>query len=316
MKKTKCLIIGSGPAGFSAAIYAQRAALDPILMLGSQPGGQLMITTDVENYPGFASIQGPDLMRQMTVHCEKLGVTLVEDQIINVNLSKMSCEGEETGHYQCETIIITTGAQAKWLGLEGEKTFQGHGVSGCATCDGYFFKGKNLCVIGGGNTAVEEAIFLTKFAQKIYLIHRRDTLKADKTNQKHLFNNPKIEVLWNQEVVEITGEITPFRKVTHIQIRHTKTGDLTDMDMDGVFVAIGFNPATSLFKGQLDIDEQGYIITKSHSTKTSVEGVFAAGDVQDKIFRQAITAAGQGCMAALEAEKYLQCKDNSKHETC
>jgi len=315
MQKTKCLIIGSGPAGYTAAIYAQRAALDPVLFLGHQPGGQLMITTDVENWPSFPSIQGPELMQKMTEHCEKLGVKLVKDHIMKVDLLKKTCEGETTGKHQFETLIIATGAQAKWLGLESETKFQGYGVSGCATCDGFFFKEKKICVVGGGNTAVEEAVFLTRFASEVYLIHRRDTLKADKTNQKHLFDNPKIKVLWNQELVKITGETTPIRKVNHIQLRSTENGDLTDMDMDGVFIAIGFDPATSLFKGQLDMDQQGYLIAHPNSTKTSIPGIFAAGDVQDKVFRQAVTAAGQGCMAALEAEKYLQYKENPKHET-
>lgn len=306
IKKTKCLIIGSGPAGYTAAIYAQRAALDPILILGFQPGGQLMITTDVENYPGFASIQGPDLMKHMKEQCEKLGVQMVFDQIAHVDLSKMICTGEVMGSYEAQTIIIATGAQAKWLGLESETKFKGHGVSGCATCDAFFFKNKKVCVVGGGNTAVEEAIFLTKFASEVYLIHRRDSLRADQTNQKHLLENPKVKVLWNQEVVEISGETTPVHKVKHIQLRNTVNGDLLDMDIDGVFVAIGHSPSTSLFKDQLDMDSEGYILAKPNSTKTSVDGVFAAGDVQDKVFRQAVTAAGQGCMAALEAERYLQ----------
>ncbi|USO02277.1 MAG: thioredoxin-disulfide reductase [Alphaproteobacteria bacterium] len=316
MKKTKCLIIGSGPAGYTAAVYAQRAALDPVLFLGNQPGGQLTITTEVENWPGDTSVQGPELMQRMADHCQALGVKMIQDQIIKVDLKNKTCESERSGSYQFETLIIATGAQAKWLGLDGEKTFQGYGVSGCATCDGFFFKDKKVCVVGGGNTAVEEATFLTKFASEVYLIHRRDTLKADKTNQERLLSNPKVKVLWNKELVEIDGDTTPSRKVKHIQLRDTQTGDLTDMSIDGVFVAIGHSPATSLFKGQLEMDEGGYLIAEPNSTKTSIPGVFAAGDVQDKVYRQAVTAAGQGCMAALEAERYLQCQENPEHETC
>ena len=305
---TKCLIIGSGPAGYTAAIYAQRAALDPILILGNQPGGQLMITTDVENFPGFAQVQGPILMAHMQAQCNQLGVNMVLDNIVNVDLANMTAIGENSGEYKADTIIIATGAQAKWLGLESEKHFQGHGVSGCATCDAFFYKNKVVCVVGGGNTAVEEALYLTKFASKVYLIHRRDSLRADKTNQRHLFNNPKVEMLWNKEIVEIRGENTPFRKVNNVELRDTVDGTISEINVNGVFVAIGHSPATSLVKGQLETDAEGYILVESHSTKTSVPGVFAAGDVQDKVFRQAVTAAGQGCMAALEAERYLQHK--------
>lgn len=305
---TKCLIIGSGPAGYTAAIYAQRAALDPILILGNQPGGQLMITTDVENFPGFAQVQGPILMAHMQAQCNQLGVNMVLDNIVNVDLANMTAIGENSGEYKADTIIIATGAQAKWLGLESEKHFQGHGVSGCATCDAFFYKNKVVCVVGGGNTAVEEALYLTKFASKVYLIHRRDSLRADQTNQRHLFNNPKVEVLWNKEIVEIRGENTPFRKVNNVELRDTVDGKISEINVNGVFVAIGHSPATSLVKGQLETDGEGYILVESHSTKTSVPGVFAAGDVQDKVFRQAVTAAGQGCMAALEAERYLQHK--------
>lgn len=308
MQNTKCLIIGSGPAGYTAAIYAQRAALDPILILGHQPGGQLTITTDVENYPGFAEIQGPELMLKMKEQCERLGVKMVFDRIIELDLDKKIAQGEMSGVYKAETIILATGAQAKWLGLESETLFKGHGVSGCATCDAFFFKGKEVCVVGGGNTAVEEALYLTKFASKVYLIHRRDSLRADQTNQKHLFANPNVEILWNKEIVAVTGTTTPFKKVAGVELRDTQNGTLSELSVSGVFIAIGHSPATSLVKDQLDLDAEGYVIVTPSSTKTSAPGVFAAGDVQDKVFRQAVTAAGQGCMAALEAERYLQNK--------
>ncbi len=305
--KTKVLIIGSGPAGLSAAIYAARAALEPILLHGMQPGGQLTITTDVENYPGFAtSVQGPWLMEQMTKQAEHVGAKIFYDYVTNIDLSKRPfVANTDSGNvYHADSVIICTGAQAKWLGLDSEKAFQGYGVSGCATCDGFFFKGKEVIVVGGGNSAVEEALYLTNHASKVTVIHRRDSFRAEKILQERLFKNPKISVVWNHVVTEIVGSENP-KSVTGVKIQNTITNEITDLAGDGVFVAIGHHPNTNLFKGQLEIDSEGYIITKPDSTKTNIDGVFAAGDVQDKIFRQAVTAAGTGCMAALEAEKFL-----------
>jgi len=274
---------------------------------GLQPGGQLTITTDVENYPGFAEvIQGPWLMEQMEAQAKHVGTEIIHDIVTEVDLSvrPFTCRGDSGAVYTADSLIIATGAQAKWLGLETEQAFQGFGVSACATCDGFFYRGKEVVVIGGGNTAVEEAIYLTNHATKVTLVHRRDELRAEKILQDRLFANPKIEVLWNHVVDEILGDRDPLG-VTGVRLRNTKTGDLTDLSTHGVFIAIGHSPNTELFKGQLDMDKEGYLLTAPDSTATNIPGVFAAGDVQDKIFRQAVTAAGTGCMAALEAEKYL-----------
>lgn len=306
-QKTKVLIIGAGPAGYTAAIYAARANLQPIQVLGLQPGGQLMITTDVENYPGFAeTIQGPWLMTQMRAQAEHVGVQMVEDMVTHVDFSKrpFAATLDDGAVIEAESIIIATGAQAKWLGIPSEETYRGFGVSACATCDGFFFRGKPVTVIGGGNSAVEEAIYLTNHASHVTLIHRRDTLRAEKIAQDRLFKNPKISVIWNSVVDEILGEDNP-KRVTSLRLKNTETGEQTTFPTEGVFVAIGHTPMSDLVKGKLDLDSEGYILTKPGSTVTSVPGVFAAGDVQDKIFRQAVTAAGQGCMAALEAERFL-----------
>lgn len=304
---TKVLIIGSGAAGYSAAIYAARANLEPIVVTGMQPGGQLTITTDVENYPGFASIQGPDLMEQIKQHAEKAGAKIIDDEIKNVEQlegSKFKSSGDST-YYFSDAIIIAAGAQAKWLGLESEKKFQGYGVSACATCDGAFFKNKIVAVVGGGNTAVEEAIFLTRFAAKVILIHRRDKLRAEKVMQDRLFHNDKIECIWNHTIEEIVGQENP-KKITGIKIKSTETKKIQEIEVNGVFIAIGHAPNTNIFKDLVDMDEQGYILTKPGTTVTSRPGVFAAGDVQDKVYRQAVVAAGTGCMAALDAEKFLE----------
>ena len=306
-KHSRVLIIGSGPAGYTAAIYAARAALDPILVQGMEPGGQLTITTDVENYPGFAdAIQGPWLMEQMQEQARQVGTEIISEYITEVDLEKrpFEAQGDSGVLYTGDTIIIATGAQARWLGLEGETKFQGFGVSACATCDGFFYKGKQVAVIGGGNTAVEEALFLTNFASKVTLIHRRDELRAEKILQNRLFKNQKIEVLWDSVLEDILGDENPLG-VTGLTIKNVKTGDLSELPVHGVFIAIGHTPATGLFRGKVKMDDEGYILTGPDSTATSVEGVYAAGDVKDKIFRQAVTAAGLGCMAALEAEKYL-----------
>jgi thioredoxin reductase (NADPH) len=306
-KHTKVLIIGSGPAGYTAAVYAARAMLKPILVYGIEPGGQMSTTTDVENYPGFAEvIQGPWLMEQMRDQAKTVGTELIEDHISSINLSSKPFEatGDSGQKYLAESIIISTGAQARWLNLKSEQEFKGFGVSACATCDGFFFKDKEVAVVGGGNAAVEEAVFLTKFATKVKLIHRRDQLRAEKLLQKKLMNNKKIEIIWNTVVEDILGDKKP-KNVKGLKIKNVKTNKISELKIDGLFVAIGHDPATSLFKGQLDMDKDGYVITKPDSTVTNIPGVFAAGDVKDKIFRQAITAAGMGCMAALEAEKFL-----------
>jgi thioredoxin reductase (NADPH) len=308
MIKTKVLIIGSGPAGLTAAIYAARAALEPILIHGMQPGGQLTITTDVENYPGFAKpIQGPWLMQEMEAQAEHVGAKLVHDYVEKVELGNrpfrvFTSSGDV---YEAATIIICTGAEAKWLGLKSEQEFQGFGVSGCATCDGFFFKNKEVIVVGGGNTAVEEALFLTSHASKVYLVHRRDELRAEKILQDRLFANNKIELVWNHALDEVIGTKDP-KSVTGVRLKDVNSGKIKEIACEGVFIAIGHKPNTDMFKGFIDIDHEGYIITLPNSTKTSIEGVFAAGDVQDKIYRQAVTAAGTGCMAALEADKYLR----------
>ena len=306
-RHTKVLIVGGGPAGFSAGIYAARANLAPILVQGLQPGGQLTITTDVENYPGFADpIQGPWLMEQMTKQAEHCGVELAYDIITEVDLSRRPFRalGDSGTLYIAETMIIATGAQARWLGLESELEFSGAGVSACATCDGFFFRGKRVAVIGGGNTAVEEALYLAGITEKVTLVHRRDSLRAEKVMQDRLFQHPKIEVVWNHVVDEVLGTTEP-KGVTGIALRDVRSAAIRRLEVDGVFVAIGHDPATALFKGQLAMDNENYILTAPDSTRTTVEGVFAAGDVQDKVFRQAVTAAGTGCMAALEAEHLL-----------
>ena len=305
--RSKVLIIGSGPAGYSAAIYAARANLEPIMVQGLEPGGQLTITTDVENYPGFADIiQGPWLMEQMAGQAAAVGTRLIHDMIVAVDLSKRPfvCTGDSGDVYIGDTVIVCTGAQAKWLGLESEQRFMGFGVSACATCDGFFFRGKEVAVIGGGNTAVEEALYLTNHASKVTLVHRRDALRAEKILQDRLFRNDKIEVLWDHVLDEIEGESDPLT-VTGIAVRHVRSDAVQRIPLSGVFIAIGHRPNTELFAGQLTMDDEGYIQTVADSTKTNVPGVFAAGDVQDKVFRQAVTAAGTGCMGALEAEKFL-----------
>jgi thioredoxin reductase (NADPH) len=310
--RVKVLIIGSGPAGYTAAVYTARAALSPMLVTGMELGGQMSITTDVENYPGFADvIQGPWLMEQMHTQAEHVGTKMVNDLITNVDFSGQAfvCAGDSGDTYTANSIIISTGAQARWLGLESETKFQGFGVSACATCDGFFFREKEVAVVGGGNTAVEEALYLTNHASKVTLIHRRDTLRAEKILQDRLLAHDRIEVMWNSAIEEVIGDEAPLG-VTGIKVRNTKSAAISDLAVDGVFIAIGHDPATQLFKGKIDMDDEGYIITAPDSTRTSVEGVFAAGDVQDKTFRQAVTAAGTGCMAALEAEKFIADLEN------
>jgi thioredoxin reductase (NADPH) len=307
MSHSKVIILGSGPAGCTAAIYAARAMLEPTLIGGIQPGGQLTITTEVENYPGFADvIQGPWLMEQMQAQAEHVGTKLVQDTITAVDLSRrpFTLKADSGTTYTADTLIIATGASANWLGLPSETKYQGFGVSACATCDGFFFRGKSVAVVGGGNTAAEEAMFLTNFAEKVTLIHRRDTLRADKTNQMRLLANKKIDILYDTEVLEVDGTDGP-KGVTGVKLRNTVTGSTRALAVDGLFIAIGHSPATELFKGQIEMDDTGYIKTAPDSTHTSVAGVFAAGDVKDKIYRQAVTAAGMGCMAALEAERFL-----------
>jgi thioredoxin reductase (NADPH) len=303
----KVLIIGSGPAGYTAAIYAARANLQPILVQGLEVGGQLSTTTDVENYPGFAEvIQGPWLMEQMAAQAANCGAELVFDSIVAVDLARrpFRCQSDSGDLFLADSLILATGAQARWLGLPSERKFAGHGVSACATCDGFFFRGRPVAVVGGGNTAVEEALYLSQMASHVVLIHRRDQLRAEKVLQDRLFRNPKVTVLWNRVVEEILGQDRP-PAVTGLRLRDVRTGELSEITVEGVFIAIGHDPATQLVKGQLAMDRDGYVLTAPDSTATSVPGVFAAGDVQDKIFRQAVTAAGSGCMAALEAEKFL-----------
>jgi thioredoxin reductase (NADPH) len=306
--RTKVLIIGAGPAGYTAAIYAARANLKPMLVTGLQPGGQLTITTDVENYPGFAKgIQGPDLMEQMRQQAEHVGTQLIYDTITSVDLAKspVTAIGDSGDTYIADTLIIATGAQARWLGLDSEKEFGGYGVSACATCDGFFYRGKEVVVIGGGNTAVEEALYLTNHATKVTVIHRRDRFRAEPILQDRLFANPKIEVVWDHMDEEIIGQSEPVKSVQSVRIRSTKTGETRELKTDGVFVAIGHDPATALFRGQIDMDDTGYIQLAPWSTATSLPHVWAAGDCADSKFRQAVLAAGMGCMAALEAEKFL-----------
>jgi len=307
-RHAKVIILGSGPAGYTAAIYAARAMLKPLIIQGNQPGGQLTITTDVENYPGFAKvIQGPWLMEEMQAQAEHVGTEVVMDHVVKVTLDKrpflLECDSGD--NYTCDALIICTGAQARWIGLPSESAFQGHGVSACATCDGFFYRDKEVIVVGGGNTAVEEAIFLTNFAKKVTVVHRRDGFRAERILQDRLFKNPKIEVLWDTTLDEITGDTDPVKSVTGVRLRNVRTGALVERPVDGVFIAIGHAPATELFAGQLPMTKGGYLITKPDSTATDIPGVFAAGDVKDEIYRQAVTAAGMGCMAALEAERFL-----------
>ena len=306
-KHTKVLIIGSGPAGYTAAVYAARAMLKPILVHGMEPGGQLTTTTDVENFPGFAEvIQGPWLMEQMRDQAKAVGTEMIEDHIVSVNLKSKPFEavGDGGQKYTADSIIISTGAQARWLNIESEQKFRGFGVSACATCDGFFFKDKTVAIVGGGNAAVEEAMFLTKFASKVQLIHRRDSLRAEKMLQQKLMENKKIEIIWDSVIEEVIGDEEP-KNVKGLKIKNVKTNNIKELKIDGLFIAIGHDPATQLFKDQLNMDKEGYLLTKPDSTETNIPGVFAAGDVKDKIFRQAVTAAGMGCMSALEAEKYL-----------
>ena len=306
-KHTKVLILGSGPAGYTAAIYAARAMLKPILVHGSQPGGQLTTTTDVENYPGYSKvIQGPWLMDEMKGQAEAVGTEMIQDHISKVDLTKkpFTATGDSGQIYTADSFIISTGAQARWLNLKSEQEFRGFGVSACATCDGFFFKEKEVAVVGGGNAAVEEAMFLTKFASKVYLIHRRNELRAEKMLQAKLKANKKIEIIWDSVVEDVLGTKEP-KTVNALKIKNVKDKKVKDLKVEGLFIAIGHDPATSLFKDQLKMDKEGYLITQPDATATNIPGVFAAGDVKDKIFRQAVTAAGMGCMSALEAEKYL-----------
>jgi len=306
-KHAKVIILGSGPAGYTAAIYAARAMLEPVLIAGIQPGGQLTITTDVENYPGFADvIQGPWLMEQMRVQAEHVGTEIVHDHITAVELGTrpFRLTGDSGAEFTCDALIICTGAQASWLGLPSEKAYQGFGVSACATCDGFFYRDKKVLVIGGGNTAVEEALFLTNFASEVVLVHRRDELRAEKILQQRLLDNPKVSVKWDSVLDEVLGEDNP-RGVTGARLKNVKTGTTEDVQCHGIFIAIGHKPATELFEGKLEMKRGGYLVTAPDSTATAVPGVFAAGDVTDDIYRQAVTAAGMGCMAALESERFL-----------
>jgi thioredoxin reductase (NADPH) len=306
------LIIGSGPAGYTAAIYAARANLKPRIVAGMQPGGQLTITTDVENYPGFADvIQGPWLMEQMQGQAESVGTVVTHDLIVDVDFTErpFRCTGDGGDTYLADTVIITTGAQARWLGMPSEEKFQGFGVSACATCDGFFFREKEVTVVGGGNTAVEEALYLTNHASKVWLVHRRDELRSERILQDRLHKNPKIEVVWNTVLDEVLGDEDPLG-VTGVRLANANTGEKRELPMDGVFIAIGHDPATEVFKGKVDMDGDGYILVDASTTKTSIPGVFAAGDVVDKVYRQAVTAAGMGCMAALDAEKFIAEQDD------
>ena len=305
-RHTRVLIIGSGPAGYTAAVYASRAMLNPILIQGMQPGGQLTITTEVENWPGDTHVMGPDLMVRMEEHARAMGAEVISDQITRLDLSRrpFTAEADSGIMYTADAVILATGAQAKWLGLPSEERFKGFGVSACATCDGFFYRGKEVVVIGGGNTAVEEALFLTNFATKVTLVHRRDSLRAEKIMQDRLFRHPKIAVLWNHEVTEVLGDDTP-PGVTAVRARNLLTGETTDLPCSGFFVAIGHAPASELVKDQLALHSGGYVTVEPGSTRTSIPGVFAAGDLTDHIYRQAVTSAGMGCMAALDAEKFL-----------
>ncbi len=311
--RSRVLIIGSGPAGYTAAIYAARAGLKPLMVQGMTPGGQLTITTEVENYPGFAdAIQGPWLMAQMQEQAMNVGTEMAFDMITDIDVSKRPfvCQGDGGDTYVADTVIIATGADARWLGLESEEKYRGFGVSACATCDGFFFRDKPVIVVGGGNTAVEEALYLTNHASTVTLVHRRDTLRAEQILQDRLFKNPKIEVLWNSVLEEVLGENNP-PGVTGARLQNVHTGDITELGVDGVFIAIGHDPNTGIFRGKLEMDDEGYLITAPDSTRTNIPGIFAAGDVKDKVYRQAVTAAGLGCMAALEAEKFLAMEEDS-----
>ncbi|MEL7104547.1 MAG: thioredoxin-disulfide reductase [Pseudomonadota bacterium] len=305
-KSTRVLIIGSGPAGYTAAVYASRAMLNPVLVQGIQPGGQLTITTEVENWPGDTEVQGPDLMVRMEEHARAVGTEIISDHIQSIDLSKRPfiAQGDSGTTYSADAVILCTGAQAKWLGLPSEEHFKGFGVSACATCDGFFYRGAHVAVVGGGNTAVEEALFLTNFAEKVTLIHRRDSLRAEKILQKRLFDHPKVEIIWDHEVDEVLGAQEP-RGVEGLRLKHRETGATQEIAVKGFFVAIGHAPASELVKDQLETHMGGYVVTKPDSTATSIPGVFAAGDLTDHIYRQAVTSAGMGCMAALEAEKFL-----------
>jgi len=312
--RDKVLIIGSGPAGYTAAIYAARANLKPRLVSGLEPGGQLTITTDVENYPGFADvIQGPWLMEQMKAQAEHVGTQMTNDVVVEVDLSRRPfvAKGDSGDTYVADVVIIATGAQARWLGLPSEQKFRGFGVSACATCDGFFFRGKEVVIVGGGNSAVTEALYLTNHATKVTIIHRRDHFRAEKVLQDRLLAHPKIKVVWDSVVDEVLGKAEP-PTVTGVKVRNVKTGAVSELKTDGFFVAIGHTPATQIFKGQVKMDAEGYIVTKPDSTETNIPGVFAAGDVKDKVFRQAVTAAGLGCMAALEAEKFVAAHEHSE----
>jgi thioredoxin reductase (NADPH) len=309
-RHSRVIVLGSGPAGYTAAIYAARAMLQPLVIQGIQPGGQLTITTDVENYPGFAkTIQGPFLMEEMKAQAEHMGTEIVSDTITSVDLkaTPVKLVGDSGTVYTCDALIIATGAQAKWLGLPSEKEFQGFGVSACATCDGFFYRGKKVMVVGGGNTAVEEALFLTNFATEVVVVHRRNEFKAERILQNRLFAHPKIKVIWDTALEDVLGTTEP-RSVTTARLKNVKTGEISDLSVHGIFIAIGHKPATELFVDQLPFKNGGYLQTASWSTVTTIPGVFAAGDVTDDIYRQAVTAAGMGCMAALEAEKYLHTK--------
>ena len=313
LRKVRVAVIGSGPAGWTAAIYAARAMLEPVVIAGLQPGGQLTITTDVENYPGFAEvIQGPWLMEQMKAQAEHVGTQVINDIVVKADLSRrpFHLTLDSGAEMLAETVIISTGAQAKWLGLESEQKFQGFGVSACATCDGFFYRGKTVAVVGGGNTAVEEALFLTNFAEKVILIHRRDELRAERILQERLFNHPKIETIWNHAIDEVLGETSPLG-VTGVRLKDVNTGETRTIDLHGVFIAIGHAPASELFKGQLEMDSSGYLKVTPGKTETAIPGVYAAGDVTDDVYRQAVTAAGMGCMAALEAARFLAEQDHA-----
>lgn len=307
-RTSKVLIIGAGPAGYTAAIYAARANLKPVLLQGMQPGGQLTITSEIENFPGFADpVQGPWLVEQMANQAKRVGTDIISDTVVEVDFSQRPflCKGESGDTYQADTVIIATGAQAKWLGIPSESKFRGFGVSGCATCDGFFFRGKEICVVGGGNAALEEALYLTHFASKVTLIHRRDAFRGEKIMQDRVLNHPKITVAWDSVIEEIVGDEAPVLSMTGVRIKNVKTGEEKTIPASGLFVAIGHAPSTKVFSGKLTMDSEGYLLTKPDSTATNIEGVFAAGDVKDKVYRQAITAAGMGCMAALEAERFL-----------
>ncbi|SFQ37654.1 thioredoxin reductase (NADPH) [Roseivivax halotolerans] len=317
-KRTKVLIIGSGPAGYTAGVYASRAMLDPILVQGIEPGGQLTTTTDVENWPGDTEVQGPDLMVRMEAHAKAMGTEIIGDIITEIDFDSRPfiAKSDSGTEYVADSIILATGARAKWLGLPSEEKFKGFGVSACATCDGFFYRGQEIVVIGGGNTAVEEALFLTNFASKVTLVHRRDELRAEKILQDRLFKNPKIEMLWNHALDEVTGTENPLG-VEGVRVRHVETGEITEIPAKGVFIAIGHAPANELVKDRLETHMGGYVVTKPDSTETSIPGIFAAGDLTDHKYRQAVTSAGMGCMAALEAERWLseQDLDSGKDET-